>query len=150
MEVADVVADFFLVTSDTPDEDILTAIALLTEEICTAHPHLLCSRLVPAPVRDLGMPHIPVNKQPTMIRQGYSAFDLADCVASVSEFPFSAFAILAKSFAYLFETQDVYLTNLQRCGFRPAVILDCGAHVGQWSKQMKQHRFPEAKVFMVS
>lgn len=149
MEVADVVADHYQVIEDHPNEDILTAVSFLTEEICATHPHLLCTRLTPALVRDLGMPHYPINDQNVIMRQGYSALDLADCLASVGQYPFSTFTMLAKSFTYLLNTQDKYLTNMQRCGFQPSVVLDCGAHVGSWSNQVKQHRFPEATVFMV-
>ncbi len=40
------------------------------------------------------------------------------------------------------------LENLQRCGFRPASVIDAGAFVGDWTKETRKI-WPEAKYLMI-
>mmetsp|Transcript_25973 Transcript_25973/g.43807 ORF Transcript_25973/g.43807 Transcript_25973/m.43807 type:complete len:383 (+) Transcript_25973:27-1175(+) len=146
MEVVDVLADHFMWMDD---EDVRQAVVLLAANVCEAYPHLLCTRLTPSPVRDLGQPYHLINKNPTMIRLDYFPLMIADCVSSVNGYSFKDFSRITRTFKTVFQSQSVYLTNMQRCGFKPSVIMDCGAHVGEWTRAVKTHRFPDAKIFMV-
>ena len=149
MEVVDEVADHFKLINDDNNEDVLAAVVLLARDICEHYPDLLCSRFTPAPIRDLGMPYYKVDQKEIMMRKGYTSFAVAACAASKLEVPPSSLHTVVAVFHQVYQTTNVYLTNLQRCGFRPKVILDCGAHEGQWARQMKKYRFPESLLFMV-
>lgn len=146
MEVVDVVADYF---HDKLSNGEIDVVSFVSQMICEKYPHLKCSRDIPSPFRDDGMPSYTVNSELVYIREGYAAVDIADCVSSVKGYPFSSFVTLIKMFNSVFEIQLQYLTRMQRCGFSPSVILDCGAHVGHWSTGMQRKRFPEAKYLLI-
>ena len=147
MEVVDVIADYY---GWIDDVDVLGGVKMIAAEVCEHYPHLHCTRAYPSPVRDLGQPYHLVNSQPIMIRRSYSPLMIADCISAVRGYSFSDFIKLQKSFTAVFDAQSVYLNNMQLCGFKPSVIMDCGAHVGAWTEKVKQHRFPDASIFMVN
>lgn len=146
MEVVDVVADYFGLIDD---KDVRAGVMLLAEEVCAAYPSLRCSHMEPSRIRDIGFPYYVVNDKSVMIRNRYSPMHIADCFSSVSKLGFEGFTIVHATFTTIFDSQSIYLNNLQLCGFKPSVVLDCGAHVGDWTNKVKRHRFPDATVLMV-
>jgi len=50
----------------------------------------------------------------------------------------------------LFEAPDTEasLRRMQRLGFNPAVVIDVGAYIGEWARDLKRI-FPSARILMV-
>ena len=144
MEVVDVVADYF---HDKLSNGEIDVVSFVSQMICEKYPHLKCSRDIPSPFRDDGMPSYTVNSELVYIREGYAAVDIADCVSSVKGYPFSSFVTLIKMFNSVFEIQLQYLTRMQRCGFSPSVILDCGASCGSLVDRNAKKTVSGGKIF---